>query len=90
MSRLSWVEHSGDLQVDKKPRSQDFGLVMKRHAAKPAKKKLDYPEETETDRMAAELRQRCNKLTKEQREELSKRAMQVYYGGSWPKEAARS
>ena len=63
---------------------------MKRHAAKPAKKKLDYPEETEADRMAAELRQRCNKLTKEQREELSKRAMQVYYGGSWPKEAARS
>lgn len=63
---------------------------MKRHAGKPAKKKLDYPEETAADRVAAALRQRCNKLSKEQRDQLSKRAMQVYYGGSWPKEAARS
>jgi hypothetical protein len=63
---------------------------MKRHAEKPVKKKFDYPEASEADRMAAELRQRCNKLTREQREELSKRAMQIYYGGSWPKEAARS
>jgi len=63
---------------------------MKRHAGKTAKKKLDYPQETAADTMAAEIRQRCNKLTKEQRDQLSKRAMQVYYGGSWPKEAARS
>jgi len=63
---------------------------MKKRAAKPARKKIDWPEETESDRLAAEIRKRCNKLTKEQREELFKQAMQAYYGGAWPKEATRS
>ncbi len=64
------------------------GAVKKRGPASP-KKKLDYPEETAGSRMAREIRVRANKLTKEERDELFKRAMQVYYGGSWPKEAAR-
>jgi len=62
---------------------------MKKRAARP-KKKLDYPEETTGSRQAAEIRNRANKLTKEEREELFKKAMQVYYGGAWPKEAAGS
>lgn len=61
---------------------------MTKRAAKPAKK-IEWPEATEADRVAAEIRQRCNKLSKEQREELFKRAMQVYYGGSWPTKATR-
>jgi hypothetical protein len=62
---------------------------MKKRAS-PRKKKLDYPEESENSHAAAELRKRCNGLNDAQREELFKQAMQVYYGGAWPKEAARS
>jgi hypothetical protein len=53
------------------------------------KKKLDYPEETEGSRLAAQIRQRANKMTSAQREECLKKAMQIYYGRQ-PKEAARS
>ena len=76
-------------RVDKNGSRQDLRFVMKKRADKAARKKLDYPEHTEADRMAADLRQRCNKLSREERDELFKRAMQVYYGGSWPKEASR-
>jgi hypothetical protein len=54
------------------------------------RKKLDYPEETEGSRIAAQVRKQASKMTREQREECLKRAMQVYYGGRWPKEATRS
>ena len=62
---------------------------MKKRAAS-SRKKLDYPEETTGSRLAAEIRKRANKLTKEEREELFKKSMQVYYGGAWPKETAGS
>jgi len=63
---------------------------MKKRCGTKAKKKLDYPEETEGSRMAREMRKRTNALTKDEREELFKQAMQVYYGGSWSPKAARS
>jgi hypothetical protein len=53
------------------------------------KKKLSYPDETEGSRMAAEIRRQASKMTAAQREECLKKAMQIYYGGKWPKEAAR-
>ena len=62
---------------------------MKKRAARP-RKKPHYPEETMGSRLAAEIRKRANKLTKEEREDLFKKAMQVYYGGAWPKETAGS
>jgi hypothetical protein len=63
---------------------------MKKRRAPSAKNKLDYPVETNGSRVAAEVRKRANKLTKEEREELFKQAMRVYYGGDWPKETSRS
>ncbi len=45
------------------------------------KKKLDYPDETEGGRIAAETRRRCNKLTGEERREHLRKAMTVIYGG---------
>ena len=63
---------------------------MKKRAAKPAKKRIDYPEETDGSRLAAEIRRRCNKLTKEQRRKHFAQAMQVYYGSTWPKESSPS
>ncbi len=56
---------------------------MRQPAAK--RKKLDYPEETEGSRIAAELRKQTNKLTREQRREFFRRAMVRIYGGQ-PKE----
>lgn len=53
------------------------------------RKKLPYPDETEGSLMAAEIRRRANKMTAAQREECLNKAMQIYYGGKWPKEAAR-
>ena len=53
------------------------------------KKKLSYPEETPGSRMAAAIRKRANKLTKEERRQHFQAAMRVYYGAEWPKEAAR-
>jgi len=45
------------------------------------KKKLDYPDETEGSRFAAETRRRCNKLTAEKRREHLRKAMSIIYGG---------
>jgi hypothetical protein len=45
------------------------------------KKKLDYPDETEGSRLAAETRRRCNKLTAEERREHLRKAMSIIYGG---------
>ena len=55
---------------------------MKKRAGKPAKKKIDYPEETNGSRLAAEIRQRCNKLTPEQRREHFEQALAMIYGGN--------
>lgn len=48
-------------------------------------KKLDYPDETDGSRIAAEVRPAASKLTSEQRRELFKRGMVRIYGGR-PKE----
>ena len=49
------------------------------------RKKLDYPDETNGSRVAAEVRPVASKLTSEQRRELFKRGMVRIYGGQ-PKE----
>jgi hypothetical protein len=46
------------------------------------KKKLDYPDETEGSRLAAETRRRCNKLTAEERREHLRKAMSIIYRGT--------
>jgi hypothetical protein len=73
--------------VDKSPDNRELWFTMKKRSAK--KKPLDYPDETEGSRMAAEIREKANKLTPEQREEYFRQAMQVYYGGAWPKQTTR-
>src|SRR5437899_5108114 len=70
------------VEVDKMHPRRELGGVMKKRAAKPARKKIDWPEETDGDRLAAEIRKRCNKLTKEQREELFKQAMAMISGSN--------
>jgi hypothetical protein len=45
------------------------------------KKKLDYPDETEGTRLAAETRRRCNKLTAEERRDHALKGMAMIYGG---------
>jgi hypothetical protein len=45
------------------------------------RKKLDYPEETEGSRVAAQVRKQASKLTAEQRREFFRRAMVRIYGG---------
>lgn len=45
------------------------------------RKKLDYPEETEGSRIAAQLRKQASKLTAERRRELFLRAMVRIHGG---------
>ena len=62
---------------------------MKKRPAGSTKKKLDYPEETNGSRLAAEIRKRANKLTKEERQHHFEQAMAMIYGGTWPKEAPR-
>lgn len=42
---------------------------------------IDYPEETEGTRMAAEVRKRCNNLSREERDKLFARGMVMIYGG---------
>jgi len=46
-----------------------------------------YPEFTNADKLAAQIRRRANKLTPEQRAEYVRRGMVRIYGGQWPKEA---
>ena len=60
---------------------------MKKPAHRVRKKKpLDYPEETNGTRWAAEARKQTSKMTREQRAELFRRGMVRIYGGQ-PKEA---
>ena len=51
----------------------------------PAKKEIDYPEETDCDQADAAVRRRANRLTPEQRAEYLRRGMVRIYGGNWPK-----
>ena len=52
--------------------------------SKPAKKPLDYPEQTHGSRVAARGRQKANAMTEEEREENFKQAMAAIYGGPVP------
>ena len=52
-----------------------------------SKKKRDDPQETEGDRIAAQIRRRANRLTPEQRAEYVRRGMVKIYGGQWPEKA---
>jgi hypothetical protein len=60
---------------------------MKKCSGTKARKKFDYPEETECDLLAARVRRRANRLTPEQRAEYLRRGMVRIDGGEWPKEA---
>ena len=46
------------------------------------KQKAVYPDETEGSKIAREMREEANKLTREQEEECFKRALAMIYGGS--------
>jgi hypothetical protein len=63
------------------------GMSTKRNLPK---KRADYPDQTPGSKLAAEVRKAANGLSEAQREELFKRGMQVIYGGSGDKEAART
>jgi hypothetical protein len=58
---------------------------MRQKAVK--RKKLDYPEETNGTRWAAEARKMASKMTAEERAENFRQAMVKIYGGQ-PKETA--
>jgi hypothetical protein len=60
---------------------------MKKRPKTSTRKKAEYPEFTEADSLAAQIRRRANKLTPEQRAEYVRRGMVKIYGGQWPKEA---
>jgi hypothetical protein len=79
---------NGAQTIDKNALTRQRHPVMKQRKSSSRKKPLDYPEETEGSRMAAEIRKRANKLTREQRRELFRRGMVMIYGGE-PKEATR-
>jgi len=49
---------------------------------RPVKKKLDYPDETEGNRLAAKARKLASKLSPEQRREHFNAAMAIIYGGA--------
>ena len=62
---------------------------MKKRAARP-RKKPHYPEETMGSRLAAEIRKRANKLTKEERRHHFEKAMAMIYSGDPAPKTARS
>lgn len=63
---------------------------MKKRPPNRRKKKLDYPEETDGSRLAAEIRKRANKLTPEQRRYHFERGMAMIYGGEPAKQKTGS
>jgi len=73
--------------IDKTKPNRELALVMKKCSGTKARKKFDYPEETECDLLAARVRRRANRLTPEQRAEYLRRGMVRIDGGEWPKEA---
>ena len=68
----------------------DFNATMSSKPSTVKKKPLDYPDETNGSKLAAEIRQQANRLTAEQRAELFKEGMVTIHGGQWPKKAVRS
>ena len=74
------------LGLDKGAACSDIRVEMKKGALASAKRKINYPEHTEYDRMASKARRRANRLTSEQRAEYLRRGMVKIYGGEWPKE----
>ena len=50
---------------------------------------MAYPEETEGSRLAADIRAKANKLTREERRRLFRRAMVKIYGGQIPETPRR-
>jgi len=63
---------------------------MPQRAASRAKKQLDYPAETRGSRLAAKARKLASRHTPAQRRAHMDAAMAMVYGGSQPKEAART
>ena len=59
---------------------------MKKRTPVRVKKGVDYPEETELDQVAADVRRRANRLSGSQRAEYLRRGMVRICGGEWPKE----
>jgi hypothetical protein len=58
-----------------------------RKPAKKARKRLDYPDETDGSRVAAKARKMASKLTAEERRAHFNAAMVMIYGGPDAKEA---
>jgi hypothetical protein len=54
---------------------------MRERTSTRTKKALDYPDETEGSRLAAEIRRRCNKMTAEERRHHFEQAMALIYAG---------
>jgi len=57
---------------------------------KKPRKALDYPDETQGSKLAAEIRKRANGLTAKQRAEFFRKGMAMIYGGNRTKETSRS
>ena len=55
----------------------------------PAKKRIDYPKETQGSKLASEIRKKANMLNDTQRENLFKRGMQIIYGAGGKATRAR-
>lgn len=62
--------------------------VMPRHASTKPNRKPEYPEVTAGSRLAAEHRQRANKLTPAERRAHAQRAMAMIYGSQAATETA--
>ena len=74
--------------VDRRYYGPDLRHAMSKKRSETKKRPLDYPEETEGSKIAAQIRKRVSGMTREQRAEHFKRGMVKIYGGQWPKEAA--
>jgi hypothetical protein len=63
---------------------------MKKRKPQIKTRNFDYPDQTEGSKLAANLRQKANSLTENQRGEYFERGMQIIYGGPGTKEKVRS
>ena len=55
-----------------------------------AKKRVEYPKETNGSKLASEIRKEANSLGDEKRDSLFKRGMQIIYGAAGKAKAACS
>ena len=67
--------------IDKTRNSGRLSMPANNMPSPIKKRKLDYPDETEGSRLAAETRRRCNKLTAEERREHFRKGMVMIYEG---------